>query len=161
PIYEQARVLADVLTDANPNASYGGSRLATTLKVMGVDLVSMGEGASPGSHCEVLTHTDPAEGVFKKLVLHRGRLVGAMLPGAPDPLGRLSRLSKEGQPLTTPATDLLAEGSARDALLGQGDGAGMKDLPDETQICNCHSVSKGQIVAAIAEGNCSMGKVGD
>src|SRR5262249_27560526 len=43
PVYEQARVLADVLTDADPEARYGGSRLTTTLKVMGVDLTSMGE----------------------------------------------------------------------------------------------------------------------
>src|SRR5439155_17619393 len=42
PVYEQARVLADVLTGANPSAAYRGSRLATTPKVMGVDRVSMG-----------------------------------------------------------------------------------------------------------------------
>ena len=30
PVYEQARVLADVLTGAKPQAAYTGSRLATT-----------------------------------------------------------------------------------------------------------------------------------
>src|SRR5947208_9898461 len=43
PLYEQARVLADVLTGADGRAAYRGSRLATTLKVMGVELTSMGD----------------------------------------------------------------------------------------------------------------------
>src|SRR5207245_5878648 len=35
PVYEQARVLADVLTEAKNTPAYQGSRLSTTLKVMG------------------------------------------------------------------------------------------------------------------------------
>src|SRR5262249_12230655 len=42
PLYEQAQVLADVLTGVSPHSLYLGSKLATTLKVMGVELVSMG-----------------------------------------------------------------------------------------------------------------------
>src|SRR5262249_25635786 len=34
PVYEQARLLADVLTEKDPNVSYAGSRVATTLKVL-------------------------------------------------------------------------------------------------------------------------------
>jgi nitrite reductase (NADH) large subunit len=161
PIYEQARVLADVLTGARPQAAYEGSRLATTLKVMGVDLTSMGEVTAPGPDCEVLTHTDPAEGVYRKLVLRDNRLVGAILLGAADPTGRLLRLFKEGGSLEGPATDLLSDANTRDALLGEGAAAEMEGLPDETQICNCHSVSKGQIVAAIREGKCSIAKIGE
>src|SRR5439155_1930390 len=43
PVYEQSRVLADVLTGAKKDAAYEGSRLATVLKVMGVDLLAMGD----------------------------------------------------------------------------------------------------------------------
>src|SRR5262245_35178703 len=74
PVYEQARVLADVLTGANPAAAYRGSRLATTLKVMGVDLLSMGEVNASGPDCEVVSHLDPAKGVYKKLVLRDNRI---------------------------------------------------------------------------------------
>src|SRR5437660_8289651 len=35
PVYEQSRILADVLTGAQPSPRYQGSRLCTTLKVMG------------------------------------------------------------------------------------------------------------------------------
>src|SRR5439155_1628359 len=43
PIWEMAGVLADVLTGKTPQAAYLGSRLGTKLKVMGVELASMGE----------------------------------------------------------------------------------------------------------------------
>src|SRR5207248_4246372 len=92
PVYEQARVLADVLTGAEPQPAYEGSRLATTLKVMGVDLTSMGDASGAGPDCEVLTHCDPARGVYKKLVVRQNRLEGAIVLGAPDQGYRLLRL---------------------------------------------------------------------
>src|SRR5204863_2380427 len=42
PIWEQANVLAEVITGKNPQAAYLGSKLGTKLKVMGVELASMG-----------------------------------------------------------------------------------------------------------------------
>ena len=81
PIYEQARVLADVLTEAKPEAAYTGSRLATTLKVMGVDLLSMGEPTASGAEHEVISHLNPHSGVYKKLIFRAKRLIGAILLG--------------------------------------------------------------------------------
>ena len=46
PLWEQAKVLADHITGADPNAAYHGSKLATKLKVMGVDVASMGAQAA-------------------------------------------------------------------------------------------------------------------
>ena len=42
PLWEQAKVLADHITGKNREAAYHGSKLATKLKVMGVELASMG-----------------------------------------------------------------------------------------------------------------------
>ncbi len=159
PLYEQARVLADVLTGARPDAVYGGSRLATTLKVMGVDLVSMGEVTAAGPDVEVVSHTDPAAGTYQKVVVRDNRLAGAILLGRADPTGKLLRLFRDNQPLEETALDLLIGGAnARDALLGGG--ADLRGIPDDTQICNCHEVSKGRIVAEIKDGKCSVGAVG-
>src|SRR5262249_30749526 len=88
PVYEQVRVLADVLTETKPDARYEGSRLGTTLKVMGVELTSMGEVSNLGPECEVVTHSDPAQGIYKKIVVRDRKLVGAILLGAADPTGR-------------------------------------------------------------------------
>jgi len=161
PVYEQARVLADVLTGVNPAAAYRGSRLATTLKVMGVDLLSMGEVNASGPDCEVVSHLDPAKGVYKKLVLRDNRIAGAVLLGAPDPTGKLLRLFKSMEALPEPAFDLLAGENARDALLQSGGGADLTSLADDTQICNCNEISKGKIVLAIREGKCNVQAIGE
>jgi nitrite reductase (NADH) large subunit len=43
PIWEQTQVLADVITDTRAESAYLGSKVGTKLKVMGVELASMGE----------------------------------------------------------------------------------------------------------------------
>src|SRR5262249_54088784 len=43
PVYEQCAVLADVLSGSNPNARYRGSKVYTRLKVVGIEVASMGD----------------------------------------------------------------------------------------------------------------------
>lgn len=78
PAYEQARVLAQHL--AGRSARYGGSVVATNLKVSGVSVFSAGDfmGAE-GSEAIVLN--DLRHGTYKKLVISAGRLTGAVLVG--------------------------------------------------------------------------------
>jgi nitrite reductase (NADH) large subunit len=161
PIWEQVRVLADVLTETDRDAAYEGSRLSATLKVMGVDLTAMGEVNGSGPDCEVVSHLDPAAGTYKKLVLRGNQLVGAVLLGVGDPGGALQRLFKSGAEAPAPALELLAGGNARDALLEQGLTADLTGLPDDTQICNCHAVSKGTLAAVIAAGKCTVSALGE
>jgi nitrite reductase (NADH) large subunit len=160
PVYEQARVLADVLTETKPDARYEGSRLGTTLKVMGVELTSMGEVRDHGPECEVVTHSDPAQGVYKKIVVRDRKLVGAILLGAADPTGRLMRLFKEGQTLNESALDLLQNENTRDALLESGGASELLDLADDAQICNCHGVTKKAIVDSIRDDQCTIAAIG-
>ncbi len=160
PVYEQARVLADVLTETKPDATYPGSRLGTTLKVMGVDLTSMGEVSNLGPDCEVVTHTDPVQGVYKKIVVRDRQLVGAILLGVGDPTGRLMRLFKEGRTLNETAVDLLQNENTRDALLESGGASELLDLADDAQICNCNGVTKKSIVDSIRDDQCTIAAVG-
>jgi nitrite reductase (NADH) large subunit len=78
PAYEQARVLARHL--AGGDVAYGGSVVATNLKVSGVGVFSAGDfiGAD-GSESIVLS--DIRHGTYKKLVIADGRLTGAVLVG--------------------------------------------------------------------------------
>jgi nitrite reductase (NADH) large subunit len=78
PAYEQARVLAQHL--AGKTAAYGGSVVATNLKVSGVSVFSAGDfiGAE-GS--ETILLNDVRHGTYKKLVISEGRLAGAVLVG--------------------------------------------------------------------------------
>lgn len=160
PVYEQARVLADVLTHVEPEARYRGTRSSTTLKVLGVDLTSMGN-VQGGANCEVISHLDAAKGTYTKLVLRAGKLDGAIVLGVSDVNNRLQRLFREQQPLTMPVAELLLPPSSRDMLLQEAEVADLRNLPADTLICNCHGVSKGKLVEAIEEGKCSLGALGD
>lgn len=158
PVYEHARVAAGVITKKDDSAVYRGARPVSVLKVMGVSLTSMGDVHARGRDVEVASHLDPTTNIYKKLVLRDGVLIGAVLLGADDPGGLLRRLFTRGEAVTGTAVDLLTS-MARDALLNHG--GEVAALPDTTQVCNCHAVCKGTIVAAIKGGCKSIGAVGE
>jgi nitrite reductase (NADH) large subunit len=101
PAYEQARVLARRL--AGEQASYGGSVVATNLKVSGVHVFSAGDFlGDPGTESIVLS----GFGTYKKLVIADGRLVGAVLFGdTADGLWYLD-LIRSGAPVATMRNEL-------------------------------------------------------
>ena len=104
PAYEQARILAPHL--AGGAASYGGSVVATNLKVSGVGVFSAGDfmGAE-GSEAIVLS--DARHGTYKKLVISEGRLIGAVLVGdTADALWYLE-LIRNREPIARIRTDMM------------------------------------------------------
>ena len=78
PAYEQARVLAQHL--AGRAAGYGGSVVATNLKVSGVSVFSAGDFIGADG-TEAIVLNDIRHGTYKKLVIAEGRLTGAVLVG--------------------------------------------------------------------------------
>jgi nitrite reductase (NADH) large subunit len=79
PAYEQAHVLARRL--AGEEATYNGSIIAANLKVAGVKLFSAGDFLAATAGAEEIVLSDPTFGLYKKLVIAEGRLVGAVLFG--------------------------------------------------------------------------------
>jgi nitrite reductase (NADH) large subunit len=155
PIWEMANVLADVMADVNPNATYLGSKLGTKLKVMGVELASMGETRSSGPADEVVVYREPAHGIYKKIVVRDGEIAGAILLGEIEAAGTLMQMFMAGTKVPARRADLLFGSPTGVALLQAS------DLPDNAQICNCNGVSKRQIVDAIQTMGCkSVSKVG-
>lgn len=66
PIWDQARAVADVLTGGKPDAAYQESKLATKLKVMGVELASMARPKPTRPNDEVVVYREPSRGVYRK-----------------------------------------------------------------------------------------------
>ncbi|BBP98329.1 hypothetical protein BSFA1_34580 [Burkholderia sp. SFA1] len=79
PIWDQARVAGAHLAGAG-HRRYVQRATATKLKVTGVDLYSAGDFIG-GDGSEDLVLRDPRRGVYKRLVLQAGRLIGAVLYG--------------------------------------------------------------------------------
>jgi nitrite reductase (NADH) large subunit len=154
PLWEQTRVLADVLSGRRPDARYEGSpRISTKLKVMGVDLAVMGESEARDDGDEEVTWSEPARGVYKKLVVRDGKIAGAILLGDPASHPAVIQAYDRGGAIPANRAELVfaAIGAVKTAVRPE-------DLPDEAQVCNCNGVSKGAIVAA-ARGGCRTLKV--
>ncbi|MDO9169907.1 MAG: FAD-dependent oxidoreductase [Methylobacter sp.] len=79
PLFEQAKVCANHLS-AHGVAEYITLPTATKLKVTGINLFSVGD-FQGDEHSESLYFTDPAIGIYKKLVIKAEKLIGAVLYG--------------------------------------------------------------------------------
>lgn len=146
PLWEQARVLADRLTGADPGAVYEGSKLATKLKVMGVDLAVMGLKAPETDDDEEIVFSDPRRGVHTSVVIRDGRLVGATLLGDVGRAGLLTQAFDRSSPLPEDRRELLFD------LGGPAQAATPAAMPDDAQVCNCNGVTKGAITRCVAAG---------
>jgi len=79
PLFEQAKVCANHLS-AHGAAEYITLPTATKLKVTGINLFSVGD-FQGDENCESIHFTDPALGIYKKLVIKADKLIGAVLYG--------------------------------------------------------------------------------
>lgn len=146
PLWDQAKVIADRLSGRNANAAYHGSKLATKLKVMGVELASMGitEPAEPED--EVVQFSEPKRGTYKKLIVRDGRLAGAIMMGDLGKVAYLMQAFDRNTPLPEERLSLLFDIGA------PAQEVSLEEMADDTQICNCNGVSKGTIGACVSGG---------
>ena len=155
PLWEQAGILADRLTGRNPDSRYLGSKVSTKLKVMGVDLAVAGVKEARDEDDEVVTYVEPSQRIYKKLIVRDGLIAGAILlnDGLSSP--RLLQAFDRDEKLPDSRAELLF------GISGGLPSVDVASLPDDTQICNCNGVSKGQIVAAVKAGSRSLKAVCD
>jgi nitrite reductase (NADH) large subunit len=154
PLWEQTRVLAKVLTGVDPVAKYTGSKIATKLKVMGVELASMGRIADLKPTDEVVQFSEPSRQVYWKAIIRDGKVNAACLLGDLGPADDLMRMFQAGTPVPERRLELFfTAGSEKKE-------ASLADLPDSHQICDCNGVCKGTIVKAIQAGKCTVPAVG-
>ncbi len=146
PLWEQARVFADHITGHNIESAYHGSKLATKLKVMGVELASMGITEPAEERDETIQFTEAHRGTYKKLIVRDGRLVGGILMGDISKAAYLMQAFDRDSPLPEERLSLLFDlGTPSVAVT-------LDEMPAGAQVCNCNGVSKGAIGAAVADG---------
>ena len=154
PGYQMAQVVADQLSGNNASA-FTGADMSTKLKLMGVDVASLGDahGATKGSLC--YSFIDERQQVYKKLVVSDcGKyLLGGVLVGEAEDYGTLLQYMLNRMPLPERPESLILPALDGTAKPGLGVGA----LPDAAQICSCNNVSKAALCAAIDEGCTTLG----
>ena len=81
------------------SAVYQGSRMATKLKVAGVNVATMGLKTPEHPDDEFVQFSEPKHGVYKTIVVREGKLVGATLVGDVGKLAFLMQAFDRGLPL--------------------------------------------------------------
>jgi nitrite reductase (NADH) large subunit len=155
PGYQMANVAAAQLLQRT-GARFEGADQSTKLKLMGVDVASIGDAHGSTAGARVCSLVDERRRVYKKLVISEDgqRLLGGILIGEAEDYGALLQMVQNAVPL--PANpELLLLPPAQDSA--QPLAVGAAALPDNAQICSCNNVSKGDLCAAIAGGATSLG----
>ncbi len=155
PLWEQARVFADQVTGRNIDAAYHGSKLAIKLKVMGVELASMGITEAVEPRDEIIQFTEPARGTYKKLIVRDGRLVGGILMGDISKAAYLMQAFDRDSPLPEERLGLLFDFGTPSQKVT------IDEMPADQQVCNCNGVTKQAIGACVASGKASAKSVMD
>ena len=146
PLWDQAKVFAEHITGKNLAAAYHGSKLATKLKVMGVELASMGITEPKDERDEIIQFTEPAKGTYKKLIVRDGRLVGAILMGDISKAAYLMQAFDRDSKLPDERLSLLFD------LGTPSEKVTLDEMPGTAQVCNCNGVSKQAIGDCVASG---------
>ena len=147
PGYAMARTVVAEL--AGHTASFTGADMSTKLKLMGVDVASIGDAHAKTPGSLVYTYQNGDSEVYKRLVVSQDKkqLLGAVLVGDASGYGTLLQYCLNGIELPE-NPDALILPSRSDEPVGLGPDA----LPMSAQICSCFDVTKGAVCLAIEAG---------
>jgi nitrite reductase (NADH) large subunit len=155
PGYDMARVTAKQLL--GDHAGFSGADMSTKLKLMGVDVASIGDahGKTPGSR--TYQFSDERKQVYKKMVVSEcgKQLLGAVMVGDASEYGTLLQMMLNRIELPEAPEFLIlpqSDGNAKPGL-------GVDALPAAAQICSCNNVSKGDLCAAVCAGATDIGSL--
>ncbi|MDP5040127.1 MAG: nitrite reductase large subunit NirB, partial [Paraglaciecola sp.] len=152
--YTMARVAATHILGGD--LSFLGADMSTKLKLMGVEVGSIGDAHARQAGALSYIYENQPQGLYKKIVVDatKQKLLGAVLVGDTSDYDTLLQYALNGIDLPEfPESLILPAGSEGKP------GLGADALPSTATICSCHNVSKGDIIAAFDNGACSVSDI--
>lgn len=153
PGYTMASICAAQIA-GDTEQTFTGADMSTKLKLMGVDVGSIGDahGKTEGSLSYV--YQNPNEGIYKKLVTSSDnkKLLGAVMVGDTEDYNNLLQLFLNDIDLPAHPESLILPNVEKPSM-------GVDNLPDTATICSCFNVTKGAICGAVNEGAYSIADV--
>jgi nitrite reductase (NADH) large subunit len=145
PGYEQASVVADRISGGQ--ASYDGTQTVSRLKVVGEQVVSFGEVTDIRQRAmqQVLVYRNGAQKIYRKIILHKGRIIGALGTGPWSESGRVQEAFKSGRHIWH-WQSLLFRTTGR--LWPLKDADDVRKWPASAIVCQCNGITQGQLTAA-------------
>ncbi|QNT77761.1 nitrite reductase large subunit NirB [Entomobacter blattae] len=148
PGYSMARVIADQLE--GKEATFKGGDTSTKLKLLGVDVGSIGDahGKTPGA--KNYQFLDQTHNSYRKLVVSEDgeQVLGAILVGDNSYYDSILQYYLNGIKLPEDASNLILPSNSSAPTLSAS------ALPETATICSCYNVTKGAIIQAI-DGGCT------
>ena len=97
PGYEMAAVAADAITGEGTRR-FEGADMSTKLKLLGVDVASIGDSHGRTEGCRSFSFRDEIKGVYKKVVVSKdgSKLIGGILLGEAEEFGTLQQMMLNG-----------------------------------------------------------------
>ncbi|MDC1210509.1 nitrite reductase large subunit NirB [Porticoccaceae bacterium] len=154
PGYRMAEAAVSQLT--NDYIPFQGADMSTKLKLLGVDVGSIGDAHGKEAGSVAYTFSDERIDVYKRLIVSADgkKLLGAVLVGDCSDYDTLLQYFLNGIALPADPQTLILPYNA-----GAAPALGAAALPATATICSCHNVSKGDIVNAMDAGFCSLAEV--
>ncbi len=153
PGYQMAKVAADALKGGE--LVFNGADMSTKLKLLGVDVGSIGDShaRTPGSKSYRIV--DEHSGIYKKVVVNADAslVLGAVLIGDNSDYDTLLQYALNGIKISGNPLSLIAPAGEGKTVLGPA------ALPMTATICSCLNVSKQNICDSIAAGCCTLADV--
>ena len=147
PGYKMAQIA--VVNLLGGNIPFDGADMSAKLKLMGVDVGSIGDAKAKTVGSRSYIYLDENIPVYKKLVVSNDnkKLLGAVLVGDTKDYSNLLQLMLNNMDLPEhPDTLILPEHAGSKPTMG------VDALPDSAQICSCFDVTKEKIINAIHAG---------
>ena len=126
----------------NKEAAFEGADMSTKLKLLGIDVCSIGDAHAQSEGAKAYTFNNEVTGVYKKIVTNEkgDKLIGAIMVGEADDYGTWLQLALNETTLPCDASQLLVPSDGEVAEF---------EMPDSAVICSCYDVTKGDILAAV------------
>ncbi len=153
PGYNMAKVAVKDI--CGEEAEFTGADMSTKLKLMGVEVGSIGDAHAKTEGALTYTYENQPEGVYKKIVVSadKTKMLGAVLIGDTGEYDSLLQYMLNAIDLPEAPEGLILP------MAGDKPTLGVDALPDTATICSCHNVTKGDIIAAIDCGAVDVGQV--
>lgn len=152
PGYQMARVAVSQITGGK--TKFKGSDMSTKLKLLGVDVASIGDSTARTPGAKVYSYSDISENIYKSLVVSEdGRtLLGAVLVGNVDDYDNLLQIALNRNELPESPQEMILPGTKSEGIF-------VDDFADTDLICFCNDVSNLVITSAVKNGATTLAKV--
>ena len=153
PGYRMAEVAASRLTAGDK--TFTGADMSTKLKLLGVDVGSIGDAHGKAEGTLSYSFSDPIKNQYKRLNLSADgkRVTGAVLVGDCDAYDQILQYVLNEIPVPESPESLFLPTTE------SGGGLSADVLPETAVICSCHNVTKQDINQAVVDGATTLGAI--